>query len=107
MAVSQLEKLMQDTDERIYLVPADGEHGLCLAWCNDPAPSPGMDPAESVEYVRADVHRREIQALKQVERLARAFANAKGRHNSQIAMCRLLEHFGKPAVWPHVEGADG
>lgn len=107
MAAPSLEALMLDADERIYLVPADGEYGLCLAWCNDPAPSPGMDPAESVEYVRADVLRRELQRLQKVERLAQVFVNAKGRYNSQIAMCRLLEHFGKPAVWPTTEGADG
>ncbi|WP_322528939.1 hypothetical protein R5R73_04690 [Salinicola sp. LHM] len=49
----------------------------------------------------------ELKRLRETQALAQAFANAKGRHNSQIAMCRLLEHFGKPAVWPATEGTDG
>lgn len=42
----------------------------------------------------------EVERLREVERLARAFANAKGRHHSQQAMCDLLAHFGKPCVRP-------
>jgi len=46
-----------ETPEIIYLIPGetwDSPEGLC--WCEHPAPGEGMDPAEAVKYVRADVH---------------------------------------------------
>lgn len=45
----------------------------------------------------------EIDNLRKIERLARTFANAKGRYHSQQAMCDLLNHFGKPCVRPSNE----
>ena len=42
----------------------------------------------------------ELKRLRDTERLAREWVEAKGRYHSQIAYARLLEHFGKPAVWP-------
>lgn len=54
------------------------------------------------DYYRKMTERQdgEIERLQEVERLARAFARAKGRHHSQHAMCDLLEHFGMPCVRP-------
>ena len=42
----------------------------------------------------------ENDRLHETARLAERFARAKGRHNSQHAMCDLLEHFGLPCVRP-------
>ncbi|MDF3917477.1 hypothetical protein P3W43_01260 [Salinicola salarius] len=49
--MSELDKFKAEADERLYLIyDPDGP-----MWCNDPAPSPGMDADGAVEYVRADV----------------------------------------------------
>ena len=41
--------------ETIYLIPGeDDEFGPTHYWCEDPAPDEHCDPAEAVEYVRAD-----------------------------------------------------
>lgn len=42
--------------ETIYLVPDSSEGQRCYLWCDDPAPGLDMDPSESVEYLRKDVH---------------------------------------------------
>lgn len=42
--------------ETIYLVPDASEGQRCYLWCDDPAPGLDMDPSESVEYLRKDVH---------------------------------------------------
>lgn len=47
---------MSDTPEMIYLTPGECDGEPCIVWCDDPAPSPGHDPAEAVEYVRKDKH---------------------------------------------------
>ena len=47
---------MSDTPETIYLIPGEDVDGApAMVWCDDPAPGEGMDPAEAVKYVRADV----------------------------------------------------
>lgn len=46
---------MTETPEIIYLIPGEDVDGArCMAWCDDPAPYYGCDPAEAVKYVRAD-----------------------------------------------------
>ncbi|WP_165856773.1 hypothetical protein [Marinobacter sp. JSM 1782161] len=48
---------MQEAPEILYLVPGetwDSKEGLC--WCDCPAPSEGMDPADATKYVREDVY---------------------------------------------------
>lgn len=42
--------------ETIYLIPGsyDGEH--CYVWSDDPAPGAEDNPADAVEYVRADLY---------------------------------------------------
>jgi hypothetical protein len=48
---------MKQPPETIYLIPGEDIDGqLGWLWCDDPAPGEGMDPAEAVKYVRADVH---------------------------------------------------
>lgn len=76
MSVSALEDLLQQASERIWLVPVTAdEGGLTFNWCDDPAPAPGMDPAEAVEYVRADVHRKALrEAEAERDALATQFA---------------------------------
>lgn len=41
-----------------------------------------------------------VREYLEVKRLAERFVNAKGRYHSQIAMCDLMNHFGKPCVRP-------
>lgn len=43
---------MNNTPETIYLIP--GEYGEGRVWSEDPEPSYADDPADAVEYVRAD-----------------------------------------------------
>lgn len=45
----------------------------------------------------------ESKRLLETARLAERFANAKGRHHSQQAMCDLMDLFGKPCVHPSNE----
>lgn len=46
----------------------------------------------------------ELKRLRDTERLAREWVEAKGRFHSQIATARLYEHFGKPETWPEGVG---
>lgn len=67
--------------ERIYLVPDASEGQLSYLWCDDPAPSQGMDPAEAVEYVRKDVHE---AIVKRQASAAKAGMDAAKRHGSHM-----------------------
>ena len=82
--------------ERIYLVPDASEGQLSYAWCDDPAPSQGMDPAEAVEYVRTDVH---DAALAELERERDAYRAAE---EHQIALRQKMEE-REAALAAHVE----
>jgi hypothetical protein len=42
--------------KRIWLLPENGAAGE-TTWCDDPAPGDDMDPADAIEYVRADIAR--------------------------------------------------
>lgn len=53
---SEMDNLRESATETIYLVPDREEGQLYYCWCDDPAPSLGMDASEAVEYVRRDVH---------------------------------------------------
>lgn len=44
----------QEAPPSLYLVPGDFEGEPALLWCEDPAPSNQMDPAEAVKYIRVD-----------------------------------------------------
>lgn len=47
---------MKPNHEIIYLVPTDYDGGqLTYSWCDCPAPGEGMDPADAIKYVRADL----------------------------------------------------
>ena len=47
---------MKPNHETIYLVPTDYDGGqLTYSWCDCPAPGEGMDPADAIKYVRADL----------------------------------------------------
>lgn len=47
---------MKPNYETIYLVPTDYDGGqLTYSWCDCPAPGEGMDPADAIKYVRADL----------------------------------------------------
>lgn len=84
---------MSDTPETIYLIPGEYEEGL--DWCNDPAPSPGMDPAEAVEYVRADVYHALIAERDGWVESARHFAN--GQEFYQGIVRQIGRLFGEVA----------
>lgn len=60
------------------------------AWeqCNE-------DRADDLQHYFHD-----MEQLQETARLAERFVNAKGRYHSQIAMCDLMDHFGKPCVRP-------
>lgn len=48
-------EVVMNLPETIYLIPGeDDEFGPTHYWCEDPAPDEHCDPAEAVEYVRAD-----------------------------------------------------
>jgi hypothetical protein len=52
---------MTETPETIYLIPGeswDSPEGFC--WSDCPAPGEGMDPAEAVKYIRADIIRERL-----------------------------------------------
>lgn len=72
----------KDLPERIYLLPEFGDDEGTV-WCADPAPGTGMDPADAVAYVRADVHDRRVTELleansREVERRRKAEADLAG-----------------------------
>lgn len=46
---------LPEAPETIYLIPDASEGVLGYVWCDDPAPGIGMDPADAIEYRRADV----------------------------------------------------
>lgn len=53
------------TPKIIYLIQYD--HGSPdLTWCEDPAPSPGMDKKNAIQYVRADHVLETLQEYKKV-----------------------------------------
>lgn len=66
--------------ETIYLVPDCSEGQRCYLWCDDPAPGLDMDPSESVEYLRKDVHdaiiAKQAKAAKQGMDAAQAVARS-------------------------------
>lgn len=66
--------------ETIYLVPDSSEGQRCYLWCDDPAPGLDMDPSESVEYLRKDVHdaiiAKQAKAAKQGMDAAQAVARS-------------------------------
>ena len=53
--MNNIEELRESAAERIFLVPVSEDGDLYYCWCDDPAPSVGMEESEAVEYVRADV----------------------------------------------------
>jgi len=47
---------MKPNHETIYLAPTDYDGGqLTYSWCDCPTPDEGMDPADAIKYVRADL----------------------------------------------------
>ncbi len=56
-----------EAPEKIWLIDVDGDEFFKnYVWCDDPAPSPGMEPKESVEYIRADLLQDKIAELEEV-----------------------------------------
>lgn len=92
MSASDINNLRQQAVERIWLVPVNAdEGGLTLNWCDDPAPSTGMDPAESVEYVRADVHRATLERQARSAQLVINTAKTTSAHKEDRAARLLAE----------------
>ena len=61
---------MTETPEIIYLIPFEDVYGVpSMVWCDDPAASYACDPAEAVEYIRADAFE---QAQAEIKRLEQA-----------------------------------
>jgi hypothetical protein len=42
--------------KHIWLIPDSWEGQPCYVWCEDPAPSIGMEPEDAIEYVRIDIY---------------------------------------------------
>lgn len=56
---------------------------------------------EAADRIEKDAS--ELERLRATFRLTERFVNAKGRYHSQLAMCDLMEHFGKSCVRPESE----
>lgn len=55
---------MKPDYKTIYLVPTDIEAGqITYSWCDCSAPGEGMDKADAIKYVRADVVEAQLAAL--------------------------------------------
>lgn len=91
--------------ETIYLVPDSSEGQRCYLWCDDPAPGLDMDPSESVEYLRKDVH--DAIIAKQAKRLS-AESSPAALESEREANARLTEQIAeleqeRDALTAHVE----
>ncbi|WP_286903148.1 hypothetical protein [Vreelandella sedimenti] len=80
--------------ETIYLVPDSSEGQRCYLWCDDPAPGVGMDPSESVEYVRKDVH--EAIIAKQAKAAIRGMDASKVVGSSNLEQAKRLHAESSP-----------
>lgn len=81
---------MSDTPETIYLIPDASEGVLGHVWCDDPAPGIGMDPADAIEYVRADSAKARIaeleKALEPLADIVTAFDEKYYDHHQQLVL---------------------
>lgn len=76
---------MSDTPETIYLIPDYDEGVLGHVWCDDPAPGIGMEPADAIEYRRADTVDTELTAAKaRIKELEKALGKIKQRAEAYI-----------------------
>lgn len=81
----------------------------CFVEIGPRIPMPGEAPPIGTRYrdesgeMVAVVVPAELERLRATFRLTERFVNAKGRYHSQLAMCDLMEHFGKSCVRPESE----
>lgn len=85
---------MKTNHETIYLVPTDYIGGqLTYSWCDCPAPGQGMEPADAIKYVRADL----VPASNEV--LANSIAELTRKNSELQAMVseqsKVIEHIAK------------
>tara|TARA_R100000027_G_C2240344_1_gene91807 strand:- start:35 stop:979 length:945 start_codon:yes stop_codon:yes gene_type:complete len=81
--------------ETIYLVPDASEGQRCYLWCDDPAPGLDMDPSESVEYLRKDVH--DAIIAKQANAAQQGMDAAKSVASSELEQAKRLNAESSPA----------
>lgn len=82
--------------ETIYLVPDSSEGQRCYLWCDDPAPGLDMDPSESVEYLRKDVH--DAIIAKQAKAAKQGMDAAKKVAGSELEQAKRLNAESSPAA---------
>lgn len=82
--------------ETIYLVPDSSEGQRCYLWCDDPAPGLDMDPSESVEYLRKDVH--DAIIAKQAKAAKQGMDAAKKVASSELEQAKRLNAESSPAA---------
>ena len=76
---------MKPNHESIYLVPTDYDGGqLTYSWCDCPAPGEGMEPADAIKYVRADL----VPASNEV--LAKRIAELTNERDALVAQVEQL-----------------
>lgn len=87
--MNEMDELRENAVEIIYLVPDREEGQLYYCWCDDPAPSFGMEPSEAVAYVRKDVH---DAALEREQALAKERDALRIAEGHQISMRQMAEN---------------
>ena len=93
MSVNDIKHLAVET---IYLVPDASEGQRCYLWCDDPAPGLDMDPSESVEYLRKDVH--DAIIAKQANAAKQGMDAAKKVAGSNLEQAKRLQAESSPAA---------
>ncbi|MGO2009271.1 hypothetical protein [Vreelandella alkaliphila] len=93
MSVNDIKHLAVAT---IYLVPDASEGQRCYLWCDDPAPGLDMDPSESVEYLRKDVH--DAIIAKQANAAKQGMDAAKKVAGSNLEQAKRLNAESSPAA---------
>lgn len=93
MSVNDIKHLAVET---IYLVPDSSEGQRCYLWCDDPAPGLDMDPSDSVEYLRKDVH--DAIIAKQASAAKQGMDAAKKVAGSNLEQAKRLHAESSPAA---------